>query len=78
MEPRHVAGKTVNVTFLDDMQSPMTLESALRRVQCRVCGKTCRLSFEQMAAVLENDREHTYSCQACKEKTCSLEKKQSS
>ncbi len=66
------------MAFFDDAQSPMTLESALRYLRCSCCGSAKKLSFEQLAAVMESRHERDYRCPNCEEKACSLERKLSS
>tara|TARA_B100000902_G_C26966251_1_gene743013 strand:- start:425 stop:628 length:204 start_codon:yes stop_codon:yes gene_type:complete len=63
------------ITFLEDLQSPMTLESALRYLRCCICGKVQKLTFDQLAVVLENNREKMYCCKQCEERGCSPERK---
>ena len=49
--------------FVDDIQSPLTIRTALRYVQCTLCGYEEQLSFEELERVAHEN----YICKRCEE-----------
>ncbi len=62
------------MSVMDDLQSPMTIESSLRYQTCIKCGKVEQLSFEELAEKLLG--ELPYQCRICEEKNATRRKSQ--
>jgi hypothetical protein len=52
----------VSSSFINDVSSDLTIELSLRKVTCDTCGKTHKVSFEDMEVVLSRGR---FVCSDC-------------